>query len=215
MVMKVRWATTLLTAFGIPAHGREKRANANARDNKPTGSVARRIARAVAVPAVVLAVAGGTAPVASAASARSALTLLSCAGAETLSFQPPLTNTSRPTHVHVTINLSLCPVGGVTSGESHTNFVVTTSCTVVDLLPPSFTDTYLWSTGASSAVTYTAPVETVVNGSLVVTDTGTVTAGFDQGAVANETTTLPEPNLTACAGAGVAQVTGPYTLTFG
>jgi hypothetical protein len=55
----------------------------------------------------------------------------------------------------------------------------------------------------------------MVNGSVVVTDTGTVTNGFDHGAVANETTTLPQPNLTACATTGVAQLNGPYTLTFG
>jgi hypothetical protein len=80
---------------------------------------------------------------------------------------------------------------------------------------PAFSDTYQWSNGTSSTVAYTAPVETVANGNVIVTDTGTVTSGLDQGAVANETTTLPQPNLAACAGTGVSQPNGPYVLTFG
>jgi hypothetical protein len=140
---------------------------------------------------------------------------LSCAGTETLTFQPPLTNTPTPTQVHLAINLTLCLTGGVTSGNSDGDFRTTASCTTVDVLPPAFTDTYQWNTRASSTVSYTAPVETVVNGSVIVTDTGNVTSGLDNGAVANETTVLPEPGLLACATTGVAQLTGPYTLTFG
>jgi hypothetical protein len=149
------------------------------------------------------------------APAAHATTLLNCLGTETLTFTPPLTNTSRPTQIHFAIDLDLCLAGGVISGESHGDFEVTTDCTVLDVLPPAFTDTYQWNTRASSAATYTAPVLTQVNGTVVVTDTGTVTSGFDHGAVANETTTLPEPNLTACATTGVAQLNGPYALTFG
>ena len=143
-----------------------------------------------------------------------ATTLLSCVGMETLTFQPPRTNTPVPTRVHFAIDLDHCPAGGVSSGSSAGGFELVANCTVLDVLPPAFSDTYQWNTGASSTATYTAPVETVVNGSLVVTDTGTVTGGLDQGAVANETTTLPEPNLIACATSGVAQLAGPYTLTF-
>lgn len=149
------------------------------------------------------------------APAAHATTLLNCVGTETLTFQPPLTNTSRPTQIHFAIDLDLCLAGGVVTGDSEGGFQVPADCTAVNLLPPAFTDTYHWNTGASSAATYTAPVETTVNGSVVVTDTGTVTSGFDHGAVANETTTLPQPNVTACAAAGVAQLNGPYTLTFG
>lgn len=140
---------------------------------------------------------------------------LSCAGTETLTFQPPLTNTPTPTQVHFAIDLTLCLTGGITSGSSDGNFQTTASCTTVNVLPPAFTDTYQWNTRASSTVNYTAPVETVVNGSVVVTDTGNVTSGLDNGAVANETTILPEPGLLACATTGVAQLIGPYTLTFG
>jgi hypothetical protein len=149
------------------------------------------------------------------APAAHATTLVNCLGTETLTFTPPLTNTSTPTQIHFAIDLDLCLTGGVISGDSAGSFQIPADCTSVSVLPPAFTDTYHWNTGATSAATYTAPVETTVNGSIVVTDTGTVTSGFDHGAVANETTTLPQPNLTACATTGVAQLNGPYTLTFG
>lgn len=149
------------------------------------------------------------------APAAHATTLLNCVGTETLTFQPPLTNTPVPTEVHFAIDLDHCLAGGVSTGSSEGDFELTTNCTVLDVLPPAFSDTYRWNTGASSTATYVAPVETVVNGSLVVTDTGTVTGGLDQGVLANETTTLPEPSLLACSTSGVAQVSGPYALTFG
>ena len=162
---------------------------------------------------VVAAVSVGLLVGAVAAPAAHASSLLLCTGTETVTFQPPLTNMPTSTHIHFAIDLAHC-VGGVSSGESDGDFTLTTDCTVLDILPPAFSDTYQWNTRASSTATYTAPVLTQVNGSLVVTDTGTVTAGFDSGALANETTTLPEPNLTLCATTGVAQVNGPYALTF-
>lgn len=143
------------------------------------------------------------------------LPVLSCQGTETLTYQPPLTNTPKPTQVNYAIDLNQCLLGGVTSGESHGSFTVSTSCTTISLLPPAFSDTYQWSNRTSSTVTYTAPVVTTVNGTVIVTDTGTVASGLDQGAVANETTALLQPNLSACAGKGVSQLTGPYALTFG
>lgn len=177
------------------------------RDQQPARRTPRRATVAAAVAACLLL---GTvvAPTAHAS------TLLSCTGTETLSFQPPLTNTTTPTQIHYAIHLTFC-LGGVTSGESVGDFQIPANCTTVSILPPAFTDTYQWNTKASSSVNYTAPVQTLVNGTIVVTDTGTVTSGFDNGAVANETTILPEPGLLACATAGVSQLTGPYALTFG
>lgn len=179
-------------------------------DKKPGCRTSRRITAAMAI-GLLFGAATAAAAIAPAAHASS---LLSCEGTETVTFQPPLTNTPALTQVHFAIDLDYCPAGGVTTGESHGDFPVTTSCTTLALLPPSFTDTYHWNTGASSTVTYTAPVETVVNATLIVTDTGTVTSGFDQGAAANETTPLPQPAPLACATTGVTQLRGPYTLTF-
>lgn len=107
--------------------------------------------------------------------ARGALVpLLSCNGSETLTFQPALTNTPTPTLVRYAIDLDACLGGSVSTGASQGSFLVTASCTTVDVLPPAFSDTYQWNTGASSVVTYTAPAETTGNGTVIVTDTGTV-----------------------------------------
>ncbi|MER6300644.1 hypothetical protein ABT247_13890 [Kitasatospora sp. NPDC001539] len=172
-----------------------------------------RMARLAASAALLLATVGGLATAPSAHAAPQPL--LSCQGTETLTFQPPLTNTPKPTRVSYAIDLSVCPVGGVTSGTSQGSFTATASCTALSVLPPAFSDTYHWNTGASSTVSYTAPVETAVNGTVTVTDTGTVNSGLDHGSLANETTTLPQPDLTTCAGPGVARLSGPYALTFG
>lgn len=181
-------------------------------DPRTTRPARRRVVSLVASVALLLATAGGLA--AAPAAYGAPLSLLSCQGAETLTFQPPLTNTPESTQVHYAIDLDLCLLGGVTSGKSQGSFTVSASCTTISLLPPAFSDTYQWSNHTSSTVTYTAPVETVGNGTVIVTDTGTVTSGLDQGAVANETTTLPQPNLAACAGTGVSELNGPYVLTF-
>ena len=180
--------------------------------NRTAGLTSRIAVTMVTCVVLLLVVAVGlvTAP-----AARGALVpLLSCQGTETLTFQPSLTNTPTPILVHYTIDLDLCLGSGVSTGESQGSFVVTASCTSVNVLPPAFSDTYQWNTGASSVVTYSAPVETTGNGTVIVTDTGTVTSGLDHGALANETTILPQLSLAACAGTGVSQLTGPYTLTF-
>ena len=181
-------------------------------DRRTARPAHRRVAVLVASAALVLVTAGGLA--AAPAAYGAPLPVLSCQGAETLTFQPALTNTAQPVNVHYAIALTLCLLGGVSGGTSQGSFTVSASCTTVSLLPPAFSDTYQWSNHTSSTVTYTAPVETVVNGTVIVTDTGTVTSGLDQGAVANETTALPQPNLAACAGTGVPQLNGPYALTF-
>jgi hypothetical protein len=167
----------------------------------------------VASAALLLATAGGLA--AAPAAYGAPLPVLSCQGAETLTFWPPLTSTPHMTQVRYAISLDHCIAGGVTGGESQGSFTVPTSCTTISVLPPAFSDAYQWSNRTSSTVDYTAPVETTVNGTVIVTDTGTVSSGMDQGAVANETTALPQPDLAACAGTGVSQLSGPYLLTFG
>lgn len=181
-------------------------------DRRTTRPARRRVMTLVAPVVLLLATAGA---LATAPAAHAALPVLSCLGTETLTFQPPLTSTTQPTQIHYAITLTPCLLGGVTSGESQDSFTVPASCTTISLLPPAFSDTYQWSNGTSSTVTYTASVTTLANGTDIVTDTGTVTSGLDHGAVANETTVLLQLNLAACAGTGVSQLTGPYALTFG
>lgn len=172
-----------------------------------------RVVTLVASAAVLLAVAGGLA--AAPAASGAPLPLLACQGTETFTYQPALTSTPEPTLVRAAISLNLCLLGGVSSGEGQYSVTATVSCTGADLLPPAFSDTYQWSNGTSSTVTYTASVTTPVNGTVIITDTGTVTSGLDQGAAANATTTVPELNLAACAGTGISQQSGSYVLAFG
>src|ERR1051326_3200019 len=167
-------------------------------DRRTARPARRRVMTLVASVALLLATAGGLAAAPAAYGAPSPV--LSCLGTETFTYQPALTNTPRPTLVHAAINLNLCLVGGVTSGKGQYSITATVSCTGAGLLPPAFSDIYQWSNGTSSTVTYTASVTTPVNGTVIITDTRTVTSGFDQGAAANATTTVPELNLTACAG---------------
>src|SRR5690348_7328613 len=97
--------------------------------------------RTVAIAVGLVFGAMATAPVAH------ATTLLTCVGTETLTFQPPLTNTPVPTQVHFAIDLDHCPAGGVSTGSSAGGFALVANCTVLDVLPPAFSDTYQWNTG--------------------------------------------------------------------
>ena len=142
-------------------------------------------------------------------------TVLTCEGAATVAFDPPLVNTPRPTQLTFHEDLDYCPTGGVTSGDGGTTLHATTGCTALNL-PPTFTVTYHWNTRQSSTVAYTATTATrLVNSSTVVTSQGTVTSGLDLGSVVVDQVTLPQPDLTACAASGVTQVTGPVVLAFG
>lgn len=189
-------------------------------EKKPADQVSRRtavkaswIGSAVLAPLIAALLLGVVMiPVAHAGLAQTSL--LSCTGTQVTTFQPPLTNTPKLTSVHVRTVLDTCVTGGVASGEARSDFQATASCTNLMLPPPPFTVTYEWNTGASSTVMYTASVQELVGGSVVVIDTGTVTSGLDQGAIANETVVLTPPDLLACLGRGVAQVTGQYLLTF-
>jgi len=142
-----------------------------------------------------------------------AASLLLCEGTETATFNPPLTNTPTLTTVSVTEDLDYCPLGGVVTGDASGAFQVTASCTTETLAP--VTVTYSWNTGQSSTVSYTeSSITRLADGSDLVVAVGTVTAGLDQGEAAENEIVEPVLDLTACSGSGVAQVTGPETLTF-
>jgi hypothetical protein len=104
-------------------------------------------------------------------------------------------------------------LGGVTSGDASGEFSAIRSCTTLDLPPHPATTTFFWNTGAFSTIAFSlSTVDRLVNGSTVVTSYGTVTQGFDQGAQAIHTAVQPQLDLIACAGAGVARLTGPEVL---
>jgi hypothetical protein len=139
-------------------------------------------------------------------------TLVHCEGSFTVTYDPPLTSTLRLTEVTFHNELDSC-LGGVTSGDASGEFSAIRSCTTLDLPPHPATTTFFWNTGAFSTIAFSlSTVDRLVNGSTVVTSYGTVTQGFDQGAQAIHTAVQPQLDLIACAGAGVAQLTGPEVL---
>lgn len=62
-----------------------------------------------------------------AAQAVSTVVKLQCVGTQSVTFDPPLTNTQKPTKVGFTENLTTCLLGGVASGMSAGNAMETTS----------------------------------------------------------------------------------------
>ena len=139
---------------------------------------------------------------------------LLCQGTVNVSYDPPLTYEDKPTQVSATEDFDYCLTGGVGSGSASGSYVTTAGCTSVRLFVVSST-TYFWDTGQSSEVTYTTTaIERLVNGTVLVTEQGTVTSGYGQGKTAVYQMILPQPNLLACAGAGVSHLSGPEVLTF-
>jgi len=155
-----------------------------------------------------------TATTPTAAAADSPTVVLVCHGTVTASYSPPLTYIAKPTSVSATEDFDYCPSGGITGGFASAGYDATASCTSVRLLDVS-SSTYYWNSGETSVVTYTTTaIERLVDGSVLVTEQGTVTSGFGQGRAAFYQMILPQLELTACAGAGVSQLKGPELLTF-
>jgi hypothetical protein len=141
------------------------------------------------------------------------MTLVHCEGSFTVTYNPPLTNTTTLTEVTFHNDLDSCLIGGVASGDASGEFSAIRSCTTLDLPPHPATTTFYWNTGASSTIAFSlSTVDRLVNGTTVVTSYGTVIHGFDQGAQAIHTAIQPQLNPIACAGSGVAQLTGPELL---
>jgi hypothetical protein len=148
------------------------------------------------------------------ASAAAATSALECQGTVTVTYDPPLTATPKPTHVSGTEDFDYCPVGGVTGGEASGDYDTTAGCTSLRLLTVS-TSTYRWDSGQTSEVTYTnTAIERIGDATVLVTEQGTVTAGYDQGKAAVYHMTLPQLDPLACMGTGVARLAGPEVLTF-
>ncbi|MER6047517.1 hypothetical protein ABT168_08635 [Streptomyces sp. NPDC001793] len=153
--------------------------------------------------------------VGTASAAHASGTLLHCEGYFSTTYSPPLTNTPRQTKVTFHNDLDYCPVGGVTSGDASGEFTAVRGCTTLDLPPHPATTTFQWNTGVSSTISFsTSTVDRLADGTTVVTSYGTVTTGFDQGAQAVHTAVQPQLDPLACAGSGVASVSGPEQLEF-
>lgn len=141
-------------------------------------------------------------------------TVTRCTGTHAVSFSPPLTNTPQPVTVSVDNDFPLClsladPT--LTSGWSRHSVVSNVSCTSL-LTSGSANDRFAWSNGQTSTFAFDFAV-TLVNGSQVIEQLGTIAAGEFAGAEGVGVATLPALDLGACAGAGLRRVSGPYLLT--
>lgn len=139
---------------------------------------------------------------------------MTCTGQENTTFSPGLTNT--PQTVTITVNnsencLSLTNGGFRTGTATSTRTIPGISC--LTLLAGGNPDemTYHWSNGLQSTFGFT-PTVNFVGGSPVVTQTGSITAGEFNGAVAIGTVTLVA-DLTKCSTpGGVTSASGAHTL---
>jgi len=171
----------------------------------------------VPVALVALVLAGGIASAAPASAAPAlAPTVLTCQGSETDSYSPALTNT--PTTIAVTSRAQHTCLG--LSSPSVTKaaiaFPITQtgySCTSV-LRSGDGSSVIDWGGGRTSTFRFSGVVN-VADGTLVTTQTGTITSGLFAGSVAVRVITGPQLGVLECAGQGVAVRTGTSVLTVG
>jgi hypothetical protein len=127
--------------------------------------------------------------------------------------RPPLTNTPRLTDVTFPQRAKFLPVRRRHQRRCLGQVQCHPQLHHTGPAPHPATTTFSWNSGASSTIAFSlSTVDRLVNGTTVVTSYGTVTHGFDQGAQAIHTAVQPQLDLIACAGAGVARLTGPEVL---
>ncbi|MGW2277815.1 hypothetical protein [Streptomyces sp. NPDC001770] len=140
-------------------------------------------------------------PTAQAAPASRALVAdLACpAGNQNVSFSPGVTLTPRTVSVTYDLALGVCvslAQPGITGGTSGGTVSLTLDC--LDLLGTSMTtQTFLWSDGQTSTLSFTRTV-TIINGQTVLTLTGPVSAGVFSGRSAVLTVVEPALDVLAC-----------------
>jgi hypothetical protein len=139
-----------------------------------------------------------------------------CAGTETNTFSPPLTNTTRTTSVQLSDNYSCTQLSNsLLSSATATRTAVLAQNCVLTAAPATdpYSITYQFNTGQAT-VTYTsATVINEVDGSREVISVGAVTSGIDVGAPVTRTVIIPSLSLTACGGSGITTYSGVTTLT--
>ncbi|MGW0929023.1 hypothetical protein [Streptomyces sp. NPDC002644] len=149
-------------------------------------------------------------------SAHAAAVDITClVGSSNVTYDPPLTNTSRTTNTTVTNDFGCTSLlTGVSSGTVTASRVQELSC-LLALTPPTATssETYTWNTGQTSTATYVSTtVVRAVDGTATVTATGSVTSGLGQGSSATKIVVIPQLSLTACATTGLEETNGIASL---
>jgi hypothetical protein len=158
----------------------------------------------VAAPLAVL----GAAP-----SAHAGLLDLTCAGGETVTYEPAVTSEEQLIHVEGVQTLGPCvslvhPT--VTAGSRTYAFDVVKSCTSL-FLPAGPTFTWAWTNGQTTTMQVNF-VNSTVQGNVVSDGTGAVTAGTFNGDTVVMTLVGPVLDLDACNGSGITGRTGTVVL---
>jgi hypothetical protein len=164
------------------------------------------------VPMATAVVVAGTSVWAPASAARVDVT---CAGTETVKYEPGLLLS--PQTVSVTVNGMLSPCtssdSGIKTGTYLHNFTATLSCDTL-FAPLAATRVFQWSNGRSSTFVYKRAIDNA-GGQTTVTFTGTITSGEFSGDPAVEQVVLVTPNSAQClAPPGLTTLgPGPATLS--
>ncbi|MEU6160739.1 hypothetical protein [Streptomyces sp. NPDC047130] len=132
------------------------------------------------------------------AQSAAAVTLVTCSGTQTIQYSPGLTNTPATVTASGTNQLGPCvaPNTSITSGTITFSSTGTYSCQEL-LGSSSVTNVIHWSDGSTSTL-QVVRTATKVNGQLINTFTGSVTAGTFQGATVVWTITNVSLALLAC-----------------
>jgi hypothetical protein len=131
--------------------------------------------------------------------ARAAAFEMMCTGTDVHMFNPGLSNTEQLTQFQATETFTNCPLkigapSNLNGGTSTVQGSFLVACTIPAVLQPvETTETYYWSNGSQSVVTYNDLVEGIaVDGTLTGTFTGTVTSGVGAGSGATLVLVLPD-----------------------
>ncbi|QBD80293.1 hypothetical protein EPA93_31690 [Ktedonosporobacter rubrisoli] len=145
--------------------------------------------------------------------------VLTClAGTFTNTYSPGITNTRQSIKISAHEDLDDCTATGsnLTAGSTSYSVTVTTSCLLGINIPSISSAVYHWNDGSSSTIATITDISTrLVNGTLQVTATGHVVAGYGSGSLATYTIVLPQLDPLKCATPqGVTQQQGPESLNF-
>lgn len=162
------------------------------------------------------AVAAATPANASTSTSTLAPTVLTCQGSEVDSYSPALTNTPKNIAVKSSARHTCLGVSNPAVTTANVDFSILQSnysCSSV-LRNGDGTATIKWSNGKTSTFQFSGMVN-IVDGTLVTTQTGTLTSGLFTGSAAVRVITGPQLGLLECAGQGVSTRTGTSLLTIG
>ncbi|MGW4806897.1 hypothetical protein [Kitasatospora sp. NPDC004272] len=130
-------------------------------------------------------------------------------GSITTTYTPGVHNQPAPSQVDVQGNLGICVSTDPGAGTGTYTEHATVTLSRTDLLAQGTgTRTFTWQDGATSLFAFQRIVNNV-NGTLVNTFQGTITAGKFQGHTATQAITIPGTSLTACSSPeGLTSATG-------